>query len=175
MWQTEMGRGRVRGITLIETMIVIALLGFLAALAVPEFRQVRSNARLGGNATQLAEFFGLARATAILERTNIRVVQVVGGWEMRRGNVVFKRFVYSQADQIVESLTTQPAGLAGAVFRFTNMGFLQHENGAVVTPVQLDIGLCIGDVDGEQGRTVEIRRTGPARSFQSIVACPVSP
>lgn len=176
MWQQH-GRQGCRGVTLIEAMVVLALLGIMAAIAVPQFRTVWANARVDGNASQLTEFFGLARATAITERTNIRVTPVADGWEISRpvpggGWQVFKRFRYPDADNVVETRTTNPAGMVS--FQYSAMGFFQSVNGGVTAPVQLEVELCSSGSTEERGRTVEVRRTGQVLARKPTNPCPGS-
>lgn len=65
-----MSSRRLGGFTLIEMMVVVALLGVLAALAVPALVQVQANSRLRGTSREVSNLFQAARARAISTGNN---------------------------------------------------------------------------------------------------------
>lgn len=64
-------RDQIRGFTLIELMVAIAVLAILIAVAVPSFADFMEKARLRGGADALSSQFALARAEAMRADRNV--------------------------------------------------------------------------------------------------------
>lgn len=69
------GVGR-RGFTLLELLVVLAIIGLLAALTLPKIGSVRKNNALVAAGRQLVDDLALARARAISERTTVHMIFV---------------------------------------------------------------------------------------------------
>jgi type IV fimbrial biogenesis protein FimT len=78
-----------RGFTLIEAMIVIAILGILAALAGPSFVDMIKTARVRGAASDLYSSLLTARSEAIKRRKTMTITPAAswaGGWSVTFDN-----------------------------------------------------------------------------------------
>ena len=71
-------RGRERGITMIELLVVIAVISVVAALAIPNLVRLQRNARLNGDAHNLAEVLSIAKMRAAANFTESRVFLFTG-------------------------------------------------------------------------------------------------
>ena len=61
----------LRGFTIVELMITLLMLGVLAALAVPSFRDMIEKTKVRTATESLVEVFRVARLTAVQERTSV--------------------------------------------------------------------------------------------------------
>jgi type IV fimbrial biogenesis protein FimT len=70
----------IKGFTLIELMVVIALLGIMAALAAPSFASILEGRRLVGSADTLYAALQYARSEAIKQNANVQVDIDTAAW-----------------------------------------------------------------------------------------------
>lgn len=159
----------MRGFTLLELMVVLAIMGVLAMWGIPSFEQMIANNRLVTNANNLVYSFQLARSEAITRARPVEVVADAAGWSA--GWVV--RVV---DDPLTADDESDPAikvwavmvghpdsstpGLGGAMqYQFDAQGRL-NANGA--------LSLCDSRT-GEVGRQVNLNKIG--RVSISTVTC----
>lgn len=69
---------KVRGLTLMELMVTVAIMAILVALAVPSFNAFLAKGRLSGAAEGLAQDLQLAKSEAIRGNTSVRTTFSLG-------------------------------------------------------------------------------------------------
>lgn len=76
----RLARGHAQwGVTMVEVVVVVAIMGILAALAIPQFTQMYSRSRLRAAAEQLRSDINLARGEAVKRNANVRMSFVING------------------------------------------------------------------------------------------------
>jgi len=73
-------RNRARGFTLIEMMVVIALVAILGTIAVPGFRDLLLNQRLASNTSDFVAALSLARTEAMKRSQKVGLDPIDGDW-----------------------------------------------------------------------------------------------
>lgn len=102
-----------QGFTLIEAMVVVALVAILAALAVPSFTTMIANQRVNSATQELQTLLLFARAEAVYKRTESTVIATGQKWEAKVGAKVLRETVLSDAVSVV------PGAEGGVVFEVT--------------------------------------------------------
>lgn len=81
MKRGNMTRNHRSGFTLIETMVVVAILGILATLAAPSFTQFIEGQRAKSAAADLYMALARTRSEALKRNTNVTLSPKSGGWK----------------------------------------------------------------------------------------------
>lgn len=74
-----------RGFTIIELMIVVALIGILSAFAYPSFTYTIQNNRVKTAASDMHINLLMARSEAIKRNDDVVIAGIVGGWQITYG------------------------------------------------------------------------------------------
>jgi len=98
------------GFTLIEALIVVAMVAILAALAAPSFNTMIANQRLSSAAQELQTLLQFARAEAVYKRTPSSVTASGQTWQAKVGAQILREALISDA------VTVAPGSANGVVF-----------------------------------------------------------
>lgn len=104
-----------QGFTLIEAMVVVALVAILAALAAPSFNTTIANQRVSSAAQEVQTLLLFARAEAVYKRTETTVTPTGQKWEaqVKANSQRLRETVVSDA------VTVAPGSTGGVVFDVT--------------------------------------------------------
>lgn len=144
------------GFTLVEALVVIAILGIFTALAAPSFSNTIANMRIKSTSFDLVNDLNIARSEAI-KRNAVVVLAAEGddwnrGWRITTGGTTLKTH---------EALTGSVAIASGV----TAINF--QGNGRPTVEATLSI---TSSLSGVTGRCVELLVSGSARSVKEACA-----
>lgn len=140
----------IKGFTVIELMIIVALLSIIMTIAVPNFTQLINNNRSQALTQEVIALLGYARSVAVTKRTTTAVCPENDAWLVKEkdcdANTVLRRLDIPTGT----SLSTQSDEF---IFRYNGTSNLAS------------IISCANDKP-TTGYLIEIRNTGSARTYQ---------
>lgn len=141
-----------RGFTLIELMIIIALVGIVAAIAIPNFTQFINKSRTQSLNNEMLALVQYARTTAVEQKTFMRVCKESGRWTVKK--------TCTDAAEVQRRLDVPPGSTVNpAVTSVTEILF--RYNG---TSTDTTLLTCQG-TDYANGYTIDIKASGSVRSW----------
>ena len=113
MKKTALSPQRQKGFTLIEAMVVVALVAILATLALPSFTTLIANQRVTSAAHELQTLLQYARAEGVYKRTQSTVTAADQKWQAKVGTQVLREATLSDA------VSVEAGSSGGVVFDVT--------------------------------------------------------
>ena len=149
---------RMRGFTIVELVVTVAVLAILLAIAAPSFKEIMLGTKLTSQANSLMASAHLARGEAIKRNQPVRLcassdgASCAGAWE--QGWIVI-----TAADTVIQHQQALPSGLQ--VIQTRGDSILSFSPTGVGTETA-QLTICQSDPIGSQERVVSISTTGAA-------------
>lgn len=140
----------MQGFTLIELMVIVALLGIFAAIAVPSFTQFINNNRTQTANNEVLALLQYARSTAVAQRTTISVCPDDDAWLVKENGCTSTDTLRSME---VTGGTSISSNLDEIAFR---------HNGSSGAPATI---LTCRQEDFVNGYTIKVASAGSIRTY----------
>lgn len=148
----------MRGFTLIELMVTIAILGVILGIAIPSFREMTANNRQMTTTNLFISAFNQARNEAITRSTDVTISANAGGWKNGWTITAGTIAIASQ-----EALPSQVIVTADSnTYSYNRQGRLNILGDETIT-------VC-DDRIGENGRQITLAPIG--RASTTSIVCP---
>lgn len=96
-----------KGFSLIEVMVVVAVIGILMAVGIPAFKTYNTNARIRAVTSEIRDGLHTARMEAIRRNNSVSIEISNGGWDIKDsgGNVIRSRTARAQDTALAYTFT----------------------------------------------------------------------
>jgi type IV fimbrial biogenesis protein FimU len=152
----------MHGFTLIELMIVLALLSIVAIIAVPNFNTLIRNNQVQSKADELAAFLQYARGQAVINRTiyEVKICNDDGQW-------IIRKFASSNGNnctdgEIERVMEHNPEQVEILNTTLSNNSLLYRPNG---TTTAAKFTVC-RDSDHASGYLLDVKATGNVSQYR---------
>lgn len=147
---------KINGFTLVELMIVLAVISILAMLAVPTFKVSMVNNRLIGETTNMTSILNLARAEALRRNDYVSVCPSANGTSCSGNNYAIGAIIFSDpgnaglsaSSQIIRVMDKFPNTLDKGKginrFTFSPTGAINNGNLLICNPGYDSYSIIIG-------------------------------
>lgn len=179
-------KNRQSGFTIIELLVVVAVGGILASLAMPIYQAVVKNNCLTTKTNMLVGSFHLARSTAIKHKSNVTITAASVtasnewglGWSItldedrNYDSVLDANEDYNGNGVLDNNIAVRDVSLTCDATTFDEIGndtvFVYGADGFIDAAGTFDV--C-DDRAGETGRQIKISNTGRLRTDSSYIGC----
>ena len=174
---------KIKGFSLIELLIVIAILGILLALSMPSFQDTIESANTNTQVKVMLTTLNLARSEAIKRRQDVSICASSTGADCDAGNWTEGWMVFvdnngdangaagsvDAGDVIIRVFDTLGAG---SVATFTTNLFSYNSLGFSATGGVQTFQICPATNNAANARSIEIGPSGRGRRIEEGLACP---